>query len=237
MLSSINKHFTFFVFLFIITTVGVTTIGAATITQSGITKLAVPYYAQEHTNTCEAASLRMALAYYGIKQRDMDIVKRFGYNPNLKDMVNNIWDDPQRQFVGFVDSTGPGQGYGVYGSPVTEAVLSYGKNADYYTDASSITASMLATEIRLGHPVIVWGYTSIREKPYTWKTREGKEVTAFKGEHARLVVGVSGPTSNPTGFYVHDSFTKQKYLFIKTADLLKQISSVPGVTDQAVVVR
>lgn len=204
---------------------------------TGITILNVPYYAQEYTNSCEAASLRMALAYYGIKTRDMDIIKQFGYDPHLKDVARNVWDDPQKQFVGFVNATGRGQGYGVYGLPVVQGIMDYDRKADYYSGTSSITAKLLAEQIRSGYPVMVWGYSSLTEKPYTWKSPEGKDILAFRGEHVRLVVGVQGPTDAPTGFYVHDSLTKQKNQFWKTADLMKNIYAVPGVTDQAIVVR
>lgn len=214
-----------------------TTSYAQAVSQSGVTILNVPLYAQEYTNSCEAAALRMALAYYGIKARDMEIIEHFGYSPNLKNVPANIWDDPQEQFVGFVNATGRGQGYGVYGLPVVQAILDYGKKADYYTGTSSITAQMLATSIRAGNPVMIWGYSSLTEKPYTWKSPKGKDILAFRGEHVRLVVGVSGPTSAPTGFYVNDSLTKKKAQFFKTADLMKNIYAVPGVTDQAIVVR
>lgn len=210
---------------------------SAPIATTGTTILNVPFYAQEYTNSCEAAALRMALAYYKIMQRDMDIIRMFGYKPHLKDVAANVWDDPQQQFVGYVNATGRGQGYGVYGLPVVNAILEYGRRADYYTGTSSITAPIMAEAIRSGYPVIVWGYSSLTEKAYTWKSPEGKDITAFRGEHARLVVGVQGPTSAPTGFYVHDSLSKQKAQFWKTADLLKNIRAVPGVTDQMIVVR
>ncbi len=215
----------------------VSAVVATTQNTTETTILKIPLYAQEYTNSCEAASLRMALAYYGIKARDMELIEHFGYNPHLKDTVRNIWDDPQKQFVGFVNATGRGQGYGVYGLPVMQAILDYERKADYYTGSSTITASLLATSIREGHPVMIWGYSSLTEKPYTWKSPAGVDVIAFRGEHVRLVVGVQGPTHAPTGFYVHDSLSKRKSQFWKTADLLKNIYAVPGVTDQAIVVR
>ena len=64
-------------------------------------KLDVPYYQQQYANSCEAASLRMALAYYGINiSDDLEIVKKFGYDPRDKDTINNEWDNPQEMFVG-----------------------------------------------------------------------------------------------------------------------------------------
>ncbi len=213
------------------------TITGSSLLSASATVLNVPYYVQAHTNSCEAASLRMALAYYGIKATDMDIIKQFGYDPHLKDVINNIWDDPQKQFVGFVNSTGRGQGYGVYGLPVVSAIMDYDRKADYYSGTSTINPTIAAEAIRNGYPVMFWGYTSLTEPAYTWKTPAGDTVKAFRGEHVRLIVGVQGTSDNPAGFYVHDSFTKQKYKFISTADFMKNINSVPGVTDQMIVIR
>ena len=84
---------------------------------------------------------------------------------------------------------------------------------------------------------MIWGYTSLTEKPYIWKSREGKDIVALKGEHARLVVGVLGTKEKPIGFYVHDPFNKQRYQFWSTDDLMKHMLAVPGVTDQAIVIR
>jgi uncharacterized protein YvpB len=122
-------------------------------------KLKVPYFSQQYANSCEASSLRMALAYYHIEiLDDMDIVQRFGYNPRKKDTVLNEWDNPQEMFVGNIDIVGSTEGYGVYGKPVEKAAVSYGREAVYIT---KITAQLLAKELKAGHPIILWGYTSI----------------------------------------------------------------------------
>lgn len=196
-------------------------------------KLKVPYFRQQHVNTCEAASLRMALAFYGINKTDMEIVNAFGYDPKLKDVENNIWDDPQKMFVGFVDLASSTGGYGTYGLPVVKAAESFGRTAIYST---SVTPKELATEVRAGNPVVIWGYTSLTQAPYTWNLRDGGTAKAFHGEHARLVVGVYGDIENPTGFFVHDSLVGA-YQYWTTSKLMKQFNSVPGVTNQLVVVK
>lgn len=200
-------------------------------------KLPVPYYRQPYPNSCEATSLRMALAYKGIIKNEMQILTEFGYNPTINDWVNGIWEDPQKQYVGYVDIPGrPNGGYGVYGMPVAKAIESFGKNALYVT-GTAITAQFLAKSIEDKNPVVIWGYTSLTEDPYTWTTKEGVVVKALRGEHVRLVVGYKGTLTSPTGFYVHDPFTGKANEYWTAQKLINHMQKVPGVTDQAVVVR
>lgn len=229
-----NKTFTsIIVLIFCFSTVVI----AATNT-TPITKLKVPYYKQQLANSCEASSLRMALAYHGVKiSRDMSIILKFGYKPRAKDWDKNIWDDPQKQFVGHANISGkPKGGYGTYGLPVVKAAKVFGRDAEYAT-GTAITAEWLAKQIKDKYPVIIWGATSFTEPPYTWKTPAGVEVKAFKGEHARLLMGFKGDAVNPEGFYIHDPWNGKASEYWTTADLMEHINMVPGVTDQAVVVK
>lgn len=202
-------------------------------------KLKVPFFSQQYVNSCEAAALRMALTYFGIKTDDRELVNLFGYDPKPKDIERNIWDDPQKMFVGSIDVSGPAGGYGVYGLPVTQAAKTLGRNAEYRT---TLTPKQLATEIKAGHPVIIWGYTSFKQPPYTWNTVNSSgmidgTVKAFQGEHARLVVGFVGQVSSPKGFYVHDPQSSEGFTYMSTENIMQQFSAVPGVTNQLVVVK
>lgn len=199
-----------------------------------VTKLDVPYFRQQYVNSCESASLRMALAYYGIETDDAEVLNEIGYKPRPRDTARGVWDDPHEQFVGFVDLQGNTNGYGVYGLPVARAAEEFGRTAEYRT---VITPQFLAKEISEGHPVIVWGYTSLNESPYYWTTEEGKVVKAFRGEHARVVVGFRGPADKPVGFYVHDPVNGQKFQYWTDDKLIENIYGVFEVTNQAVVVR
>lgn len=200
-------------------------------------KLKVVAYKQQYANSCEAATLRMALAYKGIIKNDVQLLMKFTYNPTYKDWTNNIWDDPQKQYVGYVDIVGkPNGGYGVYGLPVVSAIKSFGLDAEYAT-GTAVTASFLAQAVDNKNPVIVWGYSSFTEPPYTWKTREGVEVKAFRGEHVRLIVGFKGTIEQPIGFYINDSLKGKYAEYWTTEKLMENINKVPGVTDQAVVVK
>lgn len=195
-------------------------------------KLNVPYFAQQYSRSCEAASLRMALAYHDIYTNDMDILKKIGYNPHLKDVQNNTWDDPRVMFVGYA-SNADGDGYGVYGGPVARAAEGFGRTAVY---TRSITPQFLAKNIKGGKPVVLWGYTSLVAPKTKWYVSGGDEVATLAGEHARVVVGVYGSIANPLGFYLHDPRNGKQYEYWSTDRLMQHFREVPGVTDQAVVV-
>lgn len=201
------------------------------VTVPEVHKLAVPYYQQEYSRSCEAAALRMALAYLGINTNDMDIIKKIGYDPRPKDVARNEWDDPREMFVGYVSKTN-GDGYGVYGAPIARAAEGFGRDAHFTTD---ITPQFLAQSVLAGNPVVLWGYTTLAS-PISWRTPKGGEVTALPGEHARLVVGVYGSASDPVGFYLHDPLSGKQYEYWDAGNLMKHVRAVPGVTNQAVVV-
>lgn len=202
-------------------------------TVSEVFKLSVRYFKQEYSRSCEAASLRMALAYYGITTNDMTIIQKAGYDPRPKDKEKNEWDNPHEMFVGDA-SKANGEGYGVYGEPIARVVKTFGRNAYHTTD---ITPQFLAKNVRAGYPVVVWGYTSLAGPKIKWRTPSGGEVLAIADEHARLVVGVYGSAEDPVGFYLHDPFNGRQYEYWDADKLIAHINSVPGVTNQAVVVK
>lgn len=199
-----------------------------------IIKLDVPYYQQEYEKSCEAASLRMVLEYYGIKTNDWDILQAIGYNPRGRDFAKNIWDDPTEMFVGYVEKGKPG--YGTYAEPIVKATKSFGREANAY---KNISARFLAEQISNGHPVIAWGYypyaTFVK---YAWKTEDGKDIFGYRGEHVRVVYGFDGEVDNPKGFYVHDpNFANggaDQYWDAKK--LIKNMNTAGELSNQAVVV-
>ncbi len=113
------------------------------ITEVRVKKLDIIYYKQVFAQSCEAANVRMALNYRGINSTDWTILQRFGYSPKSRDKKNNIWDDPQKQFVGDVNgSQSADTGWGVYNEPVAKAVRSFGRSATtHYGPGTSFIAS------------------------------------------------------------------------------------------------
>ena len=178
-------------------------------TEARTVNLNVPYYRQVYAQSCEAASLRMALAYRGIQDSDWNILQKFGYNPRPRDQVNNIWDDPNKQFVGDVNgSQRDGTGWGVFAGPVSRAAGNYGRSTAV---AYGADANFTASQIHAGNPVIVWGIWGGSAKIDTWKTAAGSEISGPIPMHVRLVVGVKGEPDNPIGFYINDPISGQFY--------------------------
>src|SRR6266853_4510860 len=95
--------------------------------------LDVKLHLQEHSLTCEAAALKMALSYEGIVVDEMTLV---GYMTNDRrpaqfDAQGHLiaWGDPAQSFVGNPDgSIQRLTGYGVYFGPVANAATLAGAN-------------------------------------------------------------------------------------------------------------
>lgn len=202
-------------------------------TEIPVKKLGVPMFYQQYAQSCEAASARMALAYKGAgNHSDWSILQRFGYKPRSLDKKKNIWDDPQKQFVGDVKgSQGKGTGWGVYAEPVAKTIRSYGRGA---TVRYGVDASFLASNIHKGNPVILWGIWDESAVQKTWKTPDGRTVSGPIPMHVRLVIGVKGKPDKPVGFYVYDPITGPTYW---TADYTIYNTRRAGAANQAVAVQ
>jgi uncharacterized protein YvpB len=196
--------------------------------------LDVPAFKQEYIRSCEESALRMVLAFYGTQTNDMEIVKKVGYDPKPHDLKNNIWDDPNEMFVGSIDDKNK-NGYGTFAPALAKAAVAFGRDAESYL---GVSAQFLAEQIYNGHPVIVWGfYTPPPYIKYFWNTKDGKKITAYRGEHTRVIVGVYGDKTKPKGFLLNDPFTGSKDEYWSTERLMTQMNTFGNLTNQAVVVK
>lgn len=193
------------------------------------TQLNVPYFKQELNVTCEAAALRMALAFYGYNYDENDILQKFGYFPRVRDIDKNFWDDPKEIFVGLADGKQNTTGYGVHAGPVATASRALGRPADSF---SNVSVQFIAEQIRANHPVILWGYYKIAQKD-TWDSPNGP-VEAYKGEHVRTVTGVVGSVASPIGFFLNDPYKGQIYW--SATELAANLNILGALSNQAVVV-
>ncbi|MBP9761950.1 Ig-like domain-containing protein [Candidatus Saccharibacteria bacterium] len=174
-----------------------------------IKKLNVPYFRQAYSLSCEAASLRMALAYYGVATNDDEILSRIGYAPQPRDTATNTWQDPNVEFVGDVNGKLNVTGWGVYAGPVASAARSFGRGADVIYGPS---VSTVASAIHAGRPVVVWGVMGMSAVNDSWNTTTSGVVYAAKNQHVRLAYGVEGSASDPVGFYVYDPLRGSVYV-------------------------
>ena len=190
-----------------------------------VIKLKVPIYKQVYTQSCEAASLRMALAYRGIETTDLKILELMNYDDQPAKKIDGKWQwgDPHQMFVG--DKNGDQTkmtGYGVFGEPIQKASEKLGRTAVVQNE---VKPEWLARQIYAGNPVVLWG-VSTKIKDEKWTTPEAKEITAPIRTHTRLVIGVKGDINQPTGFYLNDPDGTVKYW--TTAQLTSNIAAGIG---------
>lgn len=182
--------------------------------EKDITQIIVPFHPQEHALTCETAALRMSLNYYGMGVTEEELLKKLSFSATGSKTIDNIWGDPDLGFVGNIDgSVFKGTGYGVYDKPIRDLAEEY--RSSFVMEKAEL--GDVLQEVKDGRPVIVWGLLS-RRKPIMWQTKEGKKIEAHPGEHARVIVGFYGTTSNPTKIILMDPIygkirmSKEKFL-------------------------
>jgi uncharacterized protein YvpB len=154
--------------------------------------LKVAYHRQEHALSCEVAALKMALNYKGVKVTENELINQLPVSDPGPRQPNNIWGDPNLGFVGNINGTMPNTGYGVYQQPIYDLASKY-RTAKIITNG---TINDLIIELSDSNPIVVWGVVG-HGKDISWKTPEGKGITAKLDEHARTLIGFTGQSDNP----------------------------------------
>jgi uncharacterized protein YvpB len=173
-------------------------------TEPEVVKLAIASDLQDLPLSCEAAALKMALAGKSVSVSESDIMTYVGYDPTSHSGA--IWGDPYEAFVGDIRGRQNSTGYGVYWDPIARA-------ANHWRPSEAFTGwdvTQITEEISKGNAVVVWGvYGSGYED--SWHTPAGKYIYAWKGEHARTVIGYVGSKDNPTQIILNDTYAGQIY--------------------------
>jgi uncharacterized protein YvpB len=156
--------------------------------ESATRMLNVPFYRQQHSLSCEMASLRSALKAVGVDVTEAQLIKELPRDTTPKKFTSRTsftWGDPDKGFVGNIDGAMPSSGYGVHALPVA-------KVAEKYVKATVISVEdpeVLAAAIDAGHPLEVWSVLGSRPSSYKWTTPEGKTIDAALYEHSLVVSG------------------------------------------------
>lgn len=165
---------------------------------SKLTKeLPLKFHRQEHSLSCEAATLKMVLNYHGVDVSESEVISKLPFDSTPRS--GDIWGDPNLGFVGNIDGKMMIDGYGVYWGPIALSAGNWKKVKIIKNGA----VKDLVEHISRGRPIIVWGYIG-RGKPVSWQTPEGKKIYGINGEHTRVVYGYKGSADNPDGFMVMD---------------------------------
>lgn len=166
-------------------------------------ELPVKFYKQQRNLSCEMASLRSLLSYYGYEVSETDLLASLGVDGPLE-MKDGVWGDPQKGFVGNVDGKQKNKtGYGAYWQAAARVGAGYYDKIGYFEGAS---ISYLTDSIMQGKPVMIWGLLPSDGGNYeiTWKTEDGRSITGYNGEHSLLVYGFVGSKEAPTQILVVD---------------------------------
>ena len=161
--------------------------------------LAVRIDYQDHNLSCEAAALKMALAYEGIRADEMTLMRYMSIDlrPARFDARGRLvsWGDPGRAYVGNVDGhIQRYTGYGVYEAPVARAAIRAG--AHVVASGSGLYGSGVAPKaiydaVLAGHPVVAWISNTYHDVPLSrYVAYDGATVWYTLTEHAVTVIGV-----------------------------------------------
>lgn len=154
---------------------------------------------QDHNLSCEAAALRMALAYEGVVVDEVTLMRYMSIDlrPARFDARGHLitWGDPARAYVGNVDGHIESYtGYGVYNGPVATAAIRAG--AHVLASGSGLYGSGIAPKavydaVLAGHPVVAWISNTYQEVPLNrYVAYDGAAVWYTLTEHAVTIVGV-----------------------------------------------
>ncbi len=192
-----------------------------------LVKLNIAFDPQDHSLSCEVATLKMALAYRGIVITEAELNQRIGVDntPKTKENGQLIWGDPYKAFVGNINGSMFVDGYGVYPPAIAKAASDY-RTVEAFENWDVVD---IVRELNNDNPVIIWGYLGSGKK-LSWKTPEGKTIPAVTYEHTFLVIGFKGDQLKPDGFYVIDPIYGKEYLsrgdFLKKWDALGRMGVV-----------
>jgi uncharacterized protein YvpB len=163
---------------------------------------------QAHNLSCEAAALKMALAYTGVNVDELTLMSYMGYDlrPARFDARGRLvtWGDPNAAYVGNPDGhIERYTGYGVYYGPVARAVVAAGihviaSGSGLY--GSAVSPQTVYDAVLDGHPVVAWISNTYRRVPLqSYVAYDGSRVSYTLTEHAVTIAGV-----RPGAVYIDD---------------------------------
>lgn len=178
--------------------------------------------------SCEATVLRIALASKNISTTEDELMSLIGYDtPTVKRCSDDSpvlttdtdsprakiyfcatgnleWGNPDYGFVGDVNGTMLGTGWGVFPPKVADAAKTFLPNS---YNATGLELSSVYAEIMSENPVLIWNVNSrfTASRGYSWKDTRGNEVTGV-WDHVRVTVGYryNRKSKSMTGIYLYN---------------------------------
>lgn len=170
----------------------------------------VPSYYQTYPLSCEASSLRMALAKEGITTSDQQILSLTPTDTRAATFTGGAmqWGDPYTSYVGDVSGSEVAlTGYGTYYPTIAAVATRLGGRV--LRAGEGVSPTDVYGAIQAGHPVVAW-------VTYQWVAPARTDYVAFDGrsipfagpvEHAVTVVGVT-----PDSVFVNNPITGQEWV-------------------------
>jgi uncharacterized protein YvpB len=150
----------------------------------------------------------MALAYRGINKSEDELIAEtpFDNTPHSGD----IWGDPALGFLGNVNGTYFGDGYGAYYPVIVNEISKY-RPAEAHVGWN---VSGLLSEVKAGNPVIIWSCL-VCHNPRYWNTPDSRQIYAYEYYHMMTVVGYTGTVDNPQSIILNDSYSGRQISYSK----------------------
>jgi uncharacterized protein YvpB len=173
-------------------------------------ELAVPLVKQDLRFECNITAATMVLNYYGVQVTKEQFYEKISKQSVPYDSADNIWGDPNEGFVG--DIRGNDRGYGVHWDPVAKVINRY-RSSEVHRNWN---LTDLLSEVKAGHPVIVW-WQNGRSTPddISWTTPDDEEIKAVNGMHSEVVVGYVGTAEKPQRILVNDPWRGKRELTVE----------------------
>lgn len=185
-------------------------------------KLPASFHRQEHSLSCEIATLKMALSVYGIDVPESELLQYLPFDQTPK--KSGVWGDPYQAFVGNIDGKMMVNGYGIYWDPLAYLGLRWKRTEVFYG-----TIRELTSHLKAGRPIIFWGYLGQGART-SWTTPAGKQIPAVYGMHSRLLFGYTGEDADPSGYFVLDPIYGELFwdrdYFLKQWDTFDRVAVV-----------
>ncbi len=161
--------------------------------------LAIKIDYQDHRLSCEAAALKMALAYEGIRIDELTLIRYMSEDARAATFDSHgrlvAWGDPARAYVGNPDGHIEWYtGYGVYNAPVARAAVRAGAHVVRSGSGlygTRVPPGAVYNAVLDGHPVVVWisnTYHHVGLDQY--RAYDGATIRYTLTEHAVTVIGV-----------------------------------------------
>jgi uncharacterized protein YvpB len=169
----------------------------------------VPFFRQQHSLSCEVASLRSALAGVGVRVTEYELWNSLRKDTTGKRVVDGVivWGNPNWGYVGNVDGRMPSTGYGVHAPPL--AML-----AERYAEVSEIDVRdphAIDRALSRRHPVVAWSAIGSDPHGMVWRTPFGRWINAAMYEHTVVIIGYRGSPDAMEGVYVLDPLSSIRY--------------------------